>query len=495
MDLDRVSPRGVEVRRPLDPGLDRLAVEARIRDLLGRGQAQLGEEAVVEAGHRTRRAGGRVEHEQIADGDGRGDDEGEAGRIGRGAGAHDLVIAGRQGRRLAGGGIELHEVRAAALGGAGHDRPAVLRPHEDGRAGAARRALVAGEPAADVVVIVGGQVARLGAGRAIDHEQIGLVVGAGGAAVQDAAEGDAPAVGAERELADGPVHVDDAPGLPPGGRDRVEVAVGREIVRLLLAVRREEDLAAVGGPGDPVLVELARRHLFRHRQRRALGQRRYDPDVARTLAVQVAAPVEAVDGARDHPHVALPSHVRLAGLVLIRGRVLLRLLREVLLVGVGCEGDRGAVGRPFRRARPLGQIGEGSRLAATARDQVELGRLRLAVLLQDAREGDPLPVRGPAGGSVLGAARERAGRIAPVGRHDPHRGVVAVLLLVDRHPHEGHPLPIGRDLRLGDPHEPEQVRLRDGTWVRCGRGDGRSHQRGADQETDAHSDLPRSGLS
>ena len=53
------------------------------------------------------------------------------------------------------------------------------------------------------------------------------------------------------------------------------------------------------------------------------------------------------------------------------------------------------------------------------------------------------------------------GACGAVGGDDPQRGLVAVLLLVDGHADERDVGPVGGDLRVADPHEPEQVHLRD----------------------------------
>src|SRR6185503_3101519 len=167
------------------------------------------------------------------------------------------------------------------------------------------------------------------------------------------------------------------------------------------------------------------------------------PDVRRPRRVEVAGTVEAVDRAVDHAHVAL-------ALLVLSGLRLPVLLREVLVARRAREGDRLAVGRPRRGAGPLRQVGERARLAAAERDQPELAGLGFAVLLDRAVEGELRPVGRPARVRVL-AARERARRLAAVRGREPDRAVVALLLLVDAHAHEGHLLAVGRDLGIRHP--------------------------------------------
>src|SRR6185295_8406415 len=189
-------------------------------------------------------------------------------------------------------------------------------------------------------------------------------------------------------------------------------------------------------------------------------------------SVEIAAAVEAVDRAGDHADVALVLFLVLLAfffLLLLRFRgflgPLFAPLLEVLLVRRAGEGDGLAVRGPRRRARAARQIGEGDGLAALRRDEVELRRLAFALLLLrllgGAREDDARAVRRPARRIVARTAGERARRLAAVRRHDPQRGVVAVLLLVDGDAHEGDLPAVRRNLRIGDPYELEEVGLGD----------------------------------
>src|SRR6185369_10418436 len=281
--------------------------------------------------------------------------------------------------------------------------------------------LVTGDAAFDVEIEARRQVAGTAAAPAKrSHEEVRLVVGARLLGIQIAGEGDALAVAGEGEIVDRTGDVDDLLRLAAGRRHGPQIAV-RALVVLLLDVRRVEDQErAVVRPLRLSLTESAMGDLARLRQRRARGGRYGDgPQMTRTVRIEIARAVVAVDGARDHPHVALVLLVRLLPLLL------LLLLRQVLVVRPGGEGDRPAVRRPDRRAGSPDQIGELDRLAAGRRDQPDLAsfrgwRARLGGLrLGGALEGDPPAVRRPPGRRVARARGERPSRLARVGGDDP----------------------------------------------------------------------------
>ena len=134
-------------------------------------------------------------------------------------------------------------------------------------------------------------------------------------------------------------------------------------------------------------------------------------------------------------------------------------------------------------------------LAARQADDVDLRRLWPAVLLRSADERQRAPIRRPARAAVADAARQGPGRLAAVGTRDPDAGIVLVLLFVGRHPHEGDLRSIGRDLRIGHPHEREQVLLGDSSplariGLRGQRSQGNDEQQDITAGTALHKEAP-----
>ena len=174
--------------------------------------------------------------------------------------------------------------------------------------------------------------------------------------------------------------------------------------------------------------------------------------------VAIARVIAAEFFPRDDPDVALSlrffSLLDAPGLVEVFGR------------GPAQEGDGLAVGRPGRRRGPFGQVGQRSGLASGERQQVELGRLRLPVLLGGPGEDQPGPVRRPSGRGVVRAVGQPPRLDSPVpgrDRDEPDGGHVIVLVGVDRDLHERHPRTVGRDPGIGRPGEPHQILGGDGT--------------------------------
>ena len=168
--------------------------------------------------------------------------------------------------------------------------------------------------------------------------------------------------------------------------------------------------------------------------------------------VAIARVVAAEFVPRDDPDVALA--LRLLALLDAPGLV------EVFGRGPAQEGDGLAIGRPGRRRGPFGQVGQRSGLAAGERQQVELGRLRLPVLLGGPGEDQPGPVGRPSGRGVARAVGQppRLDSLSPGrDRNEPDGGHVIVLLRVDRDLHERHPRAVGCDPGIGRPGESHQV--------------------------------------
>ena len=141
----------------------------------GCGQLQLPEELVVERRQLLRRPVRGVDDVEIAEHRLRRQHGGEllALRIGRVR--HQVVFAGGDRVDLAARGVDAFEVGVALLADLDVDGAAVAAPHRPGGRGAARGALIAAEPAVDVEVVGGREIARR-AGGDIHHPQIRLAV-------------------------------------------------------------------------------------------------------------------------------------------------------------------------------------------------------------------------------------------------------------------------------------------------------------------------------
>ena len=72
-------------------------------------------------------------------------------------------------------------------------------------------------------------------------------------------------------------------------------------------------------------------------------------------------------------------------------------------------------------------------------------------------EGEVCPVGRPPRREVARPDGELPRRVASVDVHRPDRGVVLVALAIDGHAHEGDFRTVGRDLRVGDPDEGEEI--------------------------------------
>src|SRR5436305_2813885 len=473
MDVEdqRVLLRRIEVRRLLDEGVDFLAVEALVDDLLGRRQVELREELLVRPGDGRQAAGGGVERVEVAQRRRRGEDQGHAGAIRRRRVGDDLLIAAGDGLDGAGGHVDARQVGPALLGRGDVEGAAVPAPENRLRAAAPGWMLVGPDPLADLAVVARGQVARLASRRGADHEQVRLVVRARLVGVGETAEGDPAAVGRDGEVVEVAVEADNLPRLAAAGRDSVEGAFGIAVVRFLDMVRAEVERGAVRRPVLALFGELARGELLRLRRLLAAGGHGHGPQMAGAGGVAVAAAIEAVDRPADHADVALPLLLALLAhdallLVLLVLRLFLLLrppLLEVLVVGGAGEGDRLSVRRPDGIAGSLRQAGQRHRLPSARGDELDLWAV--LVLLRGAHEGDSRAIRRPAGRRVVRTAGERPRRLGSVRGDYPDGRVVALLLLVDGDPDENDLLAVGRDPGIGRPHELEQVRLGDGPLV------------------------------
>ena len=349
---------------------------------------------------------------------------------------HDVVVARGEAVDLSGRHVDALQVGVALLADADENRAPVAGPDRAARELAARRALVAADAAVDVEVVGRREVARR-SGAELGHPQIGLGVGAFGVANERADEGDALAVGRQRIGADRSFDARDPGRLTAIPGDRIQVAVAGVVVRLAPAVGHEVEARSVGRPAMVGGGELAGGDRRGRRLLAGVGRDRHDPDLGRAIAIDVAEARDAV-GAIDR--FGDDAHVGFSRLV---GR---RLLRRGQIGGTRGrrKGDRLAVRCPLRVARTARDVGDGPRLAARDHGHdVDLSRLRPAVLLDGAEKGQPAAVGRPARAGIAGAARDRARRLAAVGLREPDGRVVGVLLLVDGHAHEGHLRAVG----------------------------------------------------
>ena len=350
------------------------------QNLLGLGQRQGVEQLVVEAGELRRGRGRSVEDVQIAERRrGRDHDGKTSARRVRGV---RRDVSRRDGAVDAPGhGIDGREHGVALLANANEDaRPGRVPDRGRGML-AARRALIAANPSADVEVVAGGQVAGRAAGDFRDPE-IGLVVRPFRLGVCRRDEGDALAVAREGVRADGPVDVDDPPRLPPTAGHGVEVAVAGIVVRLALPVRDEVNVVAVRRPLVVAGAEFSARDRNRRRNRSGVRERR-EPDLRRAIGIDVTGAgdaVGAVSRVGDHANVALAFRS-------IAARGFGRLVgAQFIGPRGGGKCDRLAVGGPRRRSGAARDVGDRPRLAAAHAHDVDLRRLHTALCLGGANE-------------------------------------------------------------------------------------------------------------
>ena len=330
--------------------------------------------------------------------------------------------------------------------------------------------LVADDAASQIPIEIGRDHFRLGARIRVGHEQSGLIVGARRAG-HGADERDSPPVRRESKRAHHPVDRDDARDVPARGRHGVERR-GRElVVRLEGAVRGEIDARPVLGPHRRALVVRTRGDPLRRDFVAGLGRNVQGPDV--TMAIRLGVPfvIDTVGRQGHDPDVA---HALRLGLLPV---LFLLLLRDVLVGRAAQEREPFAVRRPGGGAGPFREGGEGPGLAAGHGQEVDLRRLGLAILLDRAAEDELFAVGGPARAAVVRSGGQPHRR--PSARRDePDRGLVPFFLCVHLHAHEGDARAVGRNLRVGDPDEAEQVLFGDRPLVG---GDRIRHER--EQET------------
>src|SRR5215475_6352010 len=382
------------------------------------------------------------------------------------------MIAGRYRFDLARRRVNSLQVGATVFGDVGVEVSSVFAPNHAFRRPAARRALVAADAAADVEVVIGGQVPGRRFGHVVDHEEVGLRVGLNRFARRRAAERNALAVVTEAVVAHPAVKTDDFLLVAPVGRYRIKVGARRLVIRLQRAVGNEIDALAVGRPTDGALVEIALRYPLRLRRFAWSSGRRHGPDVRLDFRIEVAGAVRAIGAAHDHANVTHMLGLAF-GLFFINLAALGHRIIFFAQIFRTRESDGLAVRRPLRRAGAARQFGQRLRLAAFEGEQVNLRGLRTAFLFSRADEGQPLAVGRPSRRRVSRPGGQLPRRAA-VRRYDPQRRIVAVGLLIDPYADEGDARSVRRNLRVGDPRELEQVRLSNQPLLRARRGAGRS---------------------
>ena len=188
----------IEVRRLLDPSLNVAAVESLVIDLVWLGEIELRPEFAVEIGQPRLCAIGR-DTEEVADHGRRGNQCHDRRRIGRdGEIEHGLIAMRNLGTAPDWAVTRMIRVRASV----DHviERVAVGRPVQ-GRAIASTGAALSPKTAlAHVVVVIGGEVARLRVGCEVHHPEIGLRVRLPDA--DDPMKSDAVAIRADGEVSD-----------------------------------------------------------------------------------------------------------------------------------------------------------------------------------------------------------------------------------------------------------------------------------------------------
>ena len=199
----RILPGGIEVWRLHQPPFNLLAVERLPRNGFRLGQAESGEQGVVDVGDLSRsRRRGEIEGKEIPDCGlcrHRGDQRLAVGR-------HRVRLyrlrTFRDRRHRARRRIHAHQIRVAALTGDDDDRTPIGRPDRSGAPAASWRRVVAADATVDVEVIRGRQILRRTGTIGIGHAQIRLVVRSLGPAVERTRECQSPPIGRDLERAD-----------------------------------------------------------------------------------------------------------------------------------------------------------------------------------------------------------------------------------------------------------------------------------------------------
>ncbi len=246
-------------------------------------------------------------------------------------------------------------------------------------------------------------------------------------AVVVARVGDAPAVGGDRRVPVGAVAVGQGPDAPVRDPDLVDLGVRRVVLVVLVAVRGEDQVLAVGRPlGGAVVIG----SVGEPPGRATLRGHHEDVPIPR---FQEAAPVRLVADVVHDPDRRPPFRaLRGVGHPLGEG---------ALLVGdEHGEGEPVPVGGP-RQAR--GRLGEGGQLRGLPRLHPADPDLRAVVLARDV--GDAVARGRPPGRGDPGGAVGQGPVTGAPAAHDPEGGGLGVLHDVVAGAHVDHGLAVGGD--------------------------------------------------
>ena len=266
-----------------------------------------------------------------------------------------------------------------------------------------------------------------GVAGAVGVHHADLAVVREGAVLELVAVGDARAVRRERRHRARPVVAGELPWLAAVRVDDVE-PVDQVDVPTVAAQRAEDDLLAVGRPRGLAVLAVAVGDLP------GLAALEVDDEDVLAAVGRPADVVELVEEAGQPSRRALLVVLLLVRLVAHAHRV-----RE----------PRG-VGRPDDFLDALLRLGQGPRLAALGRDDVELRRRLLGSAVR--REREPAAVRRPARRTVPLVAEGEPARLGgAVERGHPDRPAVLARLAVDRPDLVRDARPVRGDARVGDP--------------------------------------------
>src|SRR5262249_30979920 len=340
-------------------------------------------------------------------------------------------------------------------------RAAVSRPVKSLTVSAGGRGVIAENSVANIVVVVGGQIARLRVWGVVDDPEIRFRVRPnwlrGGSM-----ESKPTAVRTESEIADSHGDRRELLQFTARRRDGVDVGGRQFVVRLIDAGANEINAPSIERPNWFAFVEVAGGQLHWLGEFIRGGGHVEHPNVAVTLGIQVTVVVTAIDGTGDQVSVGLVLAFRFGLLGLrsvlrrrlfgvFRGRrrfraLLLTLcLGDVLRRGVAQEGDALTVGRPDRIGSTLWKVRDGPSLAPGKGQNCDLRRTRLAglILVAAAHKGDVAAIRRPARIGIVLPVGHADGRLVAGGGDGPDRSLIAGALFVDDNAGEGHAGAVG----------------------------------------------------
>lgn len=355
LEHERILLRRIEARRLHDPSLHAAAVEGLAPELLDLAEVRPGHEFLVRPVEHRPPARAHIHHDEVAGRPVPADGQRQSRAVRARGAAHHVVLRPGQVVEAATGEIEPRGARDAVQA-VTEQQAAVARERERQRAAAARRVLIArGRLADGEIPSVGEHLRRAQGPRALQQQQVVLVVRARRLGADPADRGDTPF----RPLREGRERagdVGDEDGLRPVarsgevGRDRAQVVVLERNAEpgFLAPVRQVEDPAAVVRPFRRRLLEP---DAAGELAGLAAGERQ-DPQVIEVLPVREALVVESELRPGDDT-----------------GRSMLRLRAPGLIhfrVVSGEKDEARTVGRPCRRVSAAPERGQRARLPRPA---------------------------------------------------------------------------------------------------------------------------------